>query len=121
MVKKITNSPKPTPLPAHQPLWMFKSGSKKMSYYLDSIERQVGYIMRNMTADMRDILVQKQQKQEYSCKICGKMFQKACALGGHMSKSHPEKGDESKPRPKSEQVTALNSSNSEESIGECSS
>lgn len=118
MVKKITNSSETTPLPAHQPLWMFKSGCKKFSYYLDSIERQVNYIMRNMTPQMRDIFVQKQQKQEYPCKYCGKMFKKPCSLGGHMSKIHPDKGDESKLRPRLEQVTSLDSSNSQKLIEE---
>jgi hypothetical protein len=43
-----------------------------------------------MTPDMIDLLERSQAIQGFSCKYCGEVFQKGCAIGGHISKRHPD-------------------------------
>jgi hypothetical protein len=40
---------------------------------------------------MERILKKRQEKPHYACQFCGEVFEKGCALGGHMSKRHSNK------------------------------
>ncbi len=39
---------------------------------------------------MIDLLEQTQAANGFSCKYCGEVFEKGCAIGGHISKRHPD-------------------------------
>lgn len=43
-----------------------------------------------MTPGMLELLEKTQGAQGFSCKYCGEVFQKGCAIGGHISKRHPD-------------------------------
>lgn len=43
-----------------------------------------------MTPGMLDLLEQTQGISGFSCKYCGEVFEKGCAIGGHISKRHPD-------------------------------
>jgi transcription initiation factor IIE alpha subunit len=52
------------------------------------IAQQLEWLKYRMTPDMQRRLEKKQEKPTYVCHFCGSVFQKGCALGGHISKKH---------------------------------
>lgn len=72
-----------------QALWIFKGGKKhSMQTYLQVIQQEIMFLRARITPEMRSRMHKNSERPAYECQMCGEVFAKGCALGGHISKRH---------------------------------
>ena len=72
-----------------QSLWIFRGGRKhSMHGYLELIQQEIMFLRARITPEMRSRMHRNSERPVYECQMCGEVFAKGCALGGHISKRH---------------------------------
>lgn len=59
-----------------------------MQAYLQVIQQEIMFLRARITPEMRDRMHRNSEIPAYECPMCGDVFAKGCALGGHISKRH---------------------------------
>lgn len=72
-----------------QSLWIFRGGRRHtMQSYLQVIQQEIMFLRARITPEMRSRMNRNSERPSYECPMCGEVFAKGCALGGHISKRH---------------------------------